>query len=70
MDNMIYRRNAFGRQELLCPGCGEALQSVDVEFFPHCPFCNCKLASDAKFEDFILDPVISHWIGKNSSSHF
>lgn len=65
----IYRRNAVGKLELICPGCGEALQSVDVEIFPRCPFCDCQLPTDLIFEDFVLDPVVHHWMGKTYPFH-
>ncbi len=63
---IMYRRGPSGRMEAYCPACGEELQAVDVEIFPYCPFCNQALSRDSRMEDFILDPVIRHWIGQSN----
>ncbi len=63
----MYYRDFSGKLEMRCPGCGEELQAADVEIFPYCPFCNQALPRDSRLEDFILEPVIRHWIGKNQS---
>lgn len=47
---------------LVCPNCGETLLPADIESFSTCPYCNTKLEFSNDLEDFILSPLISHWI--------
>ena len=34
----------------------------DPEKYATCPYCNTKLEFSNDLEDFILSPLISHWI--------
>ena len=65
MRKSCYTRNSSGRLELRCPQCHEELNPADVENYSCCPFCNALLPQDDDMEDFVLDPVISHWLRKN-----
>ncbi len=67
-NSSLYQRNALGRLELRCPACRELLQPGDVENFQRCPYCDHLFQRDEKLEDFILDPVVRVWIGKNNAS--
>lgn len=67
-NTVLYIRGRNGKVELRCPGCGETLQSADVENFPRCPYCNLLLTMDARLEDFILEPIVRTWTSKNQ--HF
>ena len=55
--------------EILCPGCGERLQPVDLESCPRCPYCDFEFASDPALEDFVLSPVIRRWL-RNLQQNF
>ncbi len=64
-EKLPMKRNSAGRLELNCPGCGERLNSADIENFSRCPFCDRILPQNNDLEDFVLDPVISVWLRKN-----
>ena len=55
--------------EILCPGCGERLQPVDLESCPRCPYCDVEFASDPALEDFVLSPFIRRWL-RNLQQNF
>jgi hypothetical protein len=55
--------------EILCPGCGERLQPVDLESCPRCPYCDFEFASDPALEDFVLSPIIRRWL-RNLQQNF
>ena len=57
------------RTEILCPGCGERLQPVDLEGWPRCPYCDFEFTSDAALEDFVLSPVVRRWL-RNLQQNF
>ncbi|MDR0931446.1 MAG: hypothetical protein LBM70_00280 [Victivallales bacterium] len=48
-----------------CPNCGECLTPADLEAFAMCPFCDWKFPRDAKFEDFVIEPVVNHWMARS-----
>jgi len=47
---------------LVCPRCTETLTQVDIETFSTCPYCNHKFERSFELEDFILRPVVEHWM--------
>ena len=47
---------------LICPKCREKLYPMDLEAYRSCPYCNYQFASDPKFEDFLLSPILRRWI--------
>ena len=47
---------------LVCPCCMETLTQIDIESFSSCPYCNHKFESSYELEDFILRPVVEHWM--------
>ncbi len=47
---------------LVCPDCMETLSQADIENFSRCPFCDYKLALNGELEDFILEPLVEHWM--------
>ena len=49
-------------EDVVCPGCGEKLQPVDLESFPRCPYCDFEFAKDGALEDFVLSPLIKRWL--------
>ena len=60
---------SYPQTEILCPGCGEKLQPVDLEGWPRCPYCDYEFTSDAALEDFVLSPVIRRWL-RNLQQNF
>jgi len=53
-------------RELICPDCGEGINCSDIEHFQKCPYCDCDLERNLELEDFILQPVVEHWISQYS----
>ena len=47
---------------LVCPNCMETLSQADIENFSRCPFCDYKLEINLELEDFILQPLVDHWM--------
>jgi len=47
---------------LVCPNCLETLAQADIENFSRCPFCDYKLEINLELEDFILQPLVDHWM--------
>ncbi|OGV52072.1 MAG: hypothetical protein A2X49_06800 [Lentisphaerae bacterium GWF2_52_8] len=56
--------DSFPRKLLICPKCYEALGPTDIENFPTCPYCDYSFELDGELEDFLLQPVIEHWMGE------
>lgn len=51
---------------LICPECGETLFQADIEAFTKCPFCDYKFEFNSELEDFILEPLVGHWMRQHS----
>jgi acetyl-CoA carboxylase beta subunit len=51
---------------LICPQCFEALCQTDIEVFSCCPYCNHHFETNSELEDYILKPVVDHWIRQYS----
>ena len=51
---------------LMCPHCSETLSQADIEIFSRCPYCNFKLELNLELEDFILEPLVEHWMRQQS----
>jgi uncharacterized C2H2 Zn-finger protein len=54
---------------LICPECGEQLTHMDIEIFPHCPYCDHAFEKTGELEDFILEPLVQRWISKYNSPY-
>lgn len=59
------RADSFQTRMLCCPGCFENLSQQDIENYSRCPYCNYHFKLDKDLEDFILQPVIEHWMRQN-----
>lgn len=55
-------KNETKGKVLVCPGCLETLTQVDIEAFSSCPYCNHQFERSFELEDFILRPVVEHWM--------
>jgi uncharacterized Zn-finger protein len=71
--NYLYL-DALGRDNrlLVCPHCLERLRHEDVQDYQRCPYCDHAFEEDNEFDDFVLQPVVSHWLhqqtrGQNSA---
>lgn len=71
-----FNKNSDLSKHLICPRCSEPLTHADVEIFPSCPFCDCRLERNVELEDFILQPLVERWAnqyapvtGRNRSLH-
>lgn len=47
---------------LICPKCFETMSQADIESYSSCPFCDHHFERSMELEDFILRPVVEHWI--------
>lgn len=47
---------------MVCPVCLEALLREDVEGFGRCPYCDHAFDLSPAVENFLLTPVIQHWV--------
>jgi len=56
-----FKNDSKGKM-LICPQCLETLTQVDVESFSRCPYCDHKFERSSELEDFILRPVVEHWM--------
>ena len=65
---VLDRRRRMDDKLLLCPKCKEQLWQADIENYSRCPFCNCELELNQQLEDFILKPLVDHWIRQQSAS--
>ena len=64
-----FKKNTVtGEWQMLCPECREEINSIDVESFLHCPYCNCVLKQDDEFDDFLLENIVKAWIAKTNHS--
>lgn len=55
-------KNGIKGKLLVCPKCLETLTQTDIEEFSTCPFCNHRFERSSELEDFILRPVVEHWM--------
>lgn len=62
MDNDIAKKLVFDGDRVVCPECGEELTPADVETYARCPYCDCKIERDARFDDFVVSPLVSGWM--------
>ena len=49
---------------LVCPQCGEELQPADLEGFSRCPYCDHRFESDSRIDDFVVSPLVRHYVGQ------
>lgn len=47
---------------MVCPVCMELLLREDIEGFGRCPYCDHAFDLNPAVEDFLLTPVIRHWM--------
>ena len=45
-----------------CPKCMELLTRDDLEGFGKCPYCDHPFKFEGELEDFLLKPVVHHWV--------
>ena len=69
MDENTEKRNIFNGDRAVCPGCGETLTPADLESFARCPYCDYQFERDARFDDFIVAPLVKGWI-RNAHRQF
>ena len=56
-----YHKHEDLSKRLICPRCAEFLTYADIEIFPACPYCDCRLERNSELEDFILQPLVERW---------
>lgn len=59
---MAYKKLRYTPDYLMCPECFEKLTREDIEGFSRCPYCNKRLEPEKELEEFLLQPVIEHWL--------
>ena len=69
MDVKREKRNIFDGDDAVCPECGEKLTPADLETFARCPYCDHQFERDARFDDFIVAPLVKGWM-KNAHRQF
>ncbi len=70
MGELSEKHNIFtGEGVVVCPGCGETLVPADVEAYASCPYCDYQFERDARFDDFIVSPLVKGWM-KNAHRQF
>ena len=62
----VDERRRMDDRLLLCPNCMETLSQADIENFSRCPYCDFKLELNLELEDFILEPLVEHWMRQQS----
>ena len=62
----VDKRRRMDDRLLLCPNCTETLSQADIENFSRCPYCDYKLELNLELEDFILEPLVEHWMRQQS----
>lgn len=70
MDDKIYdfKRYSITDRFLICPGCFETLVQEDIEDYHQCPFCNYRFELNSEIEDFLLQPLVDHWVYRETSA--
>lgn len=63
------KNNIFSGDGAVCPGCGETLTPADLEAYARCPYCDHQFERDARFDDFIVSPLVKGWM-KNAHRQF
>lgn len=69
MKNVKYKfKNAihFQNKLLVCPKCLETVNYIDIENFRCCPYCDYSFEHSHDLEDFLLQPVVDHWMRQYS----
>ena len=63
-------KSSINTQEkyLICPQCLEMLVQIDIENYSCCPFCEYHFELSYELEDFLLKPVVDHWIRKETQN--
>jgi hypothetical protein len=56
-----YHKHEDLSKRLICPRCAEFLTYADIEIFPACPYCDCRLERSSELEDFVLQPLVERW---------
>jgi hypothetical protein len=57
-----FKHHLSGDCRLVCPNCFELLNRDDIEHFSVCPYCNARLEVNRQLENFLLQPVVNHWL--------
>lgn len=57
----------FTSDYLVCPQCMELLTRDDVEGFGKCPYCDRRFEFENELEEFLLQPVVNHWIRQSQA---
>ena len=58
MDIKEEKRDIFNGDNAICPECGETLTPADLETYARCPYCDHQFERDARFDDFIVAPLV------------
>ena len=69
MNEEAEKNDIFSGDGVVCPGCGETLTPADLESYARCPYCDYQFERDARFEDFIVSPLVKGWM-KNAHRQF
>lgn len=69
MDAEHEKSDIFNGEDAVCPECGEKLTPADLEAYARCPFCDHQFERDARFDDFIVSPLVKGWM-KNAHRQF
>ncbi len=60
--NFTYNSGHAHSKMLVCPKCLETISQTDIESYSRCPFCDYHFERSSELEDFILRPVVEHWM--------
>jgi len=63
------KKTIFNGESAVCPECGETLTPADLESFARCPYCDHQFERDARFDDFIIYPLVKGWM-RNAHRQF
>ena len=69
MDAEHEKSDIFNGEDAVCPECGEKLTPADLEAYARCPFCDHQFERDARFDDFIVAPLVKGWM-RNAHRQF
>lgn len=67
--NFTYSSSNSMSKMLLCPQCLETITQTDIESYSSCPFCDHSFERSSELEDFILHPVVEHWMQQYMPRH-
>jgi len=63
MTKYTFRKPAIELEKMLiCPECTETLSQIDISSFGSCPYCDHTLVTTPELEDYLLKPVVDHWV--------